>query len=195
MTTALTVTGSLLANTILTGSGNDIIHGGGGGDVIDAGAGDDQVDYTGTEVSIDGGAGSNTLVMRASADVDLTASDQTTNDSTAVANFVNVNASAVSTGVSILGSAAANVITGGSGADTIDGGGGADTINAGAGNDVVTIHGTEVAVDGGAGSDTLVIGAGSAISAVNFAVAAGADQTSGDSVLVSNFENLDAGAL
>jgi Ca2+-binding RTX toxin-like protein len=193
MTTALTVTGSLLANTILTGSGNDIIHGGGGGDVIDAGAGDDAVDYTGTEVSIDGGSGNNTLVMRASADVDLTASDQTTNDTTAVANFVNVNASAVSTGVSIIGSAAANVITGGSGADTIDGGGGADTINAGAGNDVVTIHGTEVAVDGGAGSDTLVIGAGSAISAVNFA--AGADQTSGDSVLVSNFENLDAGAL
>ncbi|WP_407156418.1 hypothetical protein [Bradyrhizobium sp. STM 3557] len=195
MTTALTVTGSLLANTILTGSGNDVIHGGGGGDVIDAGAGDDQVDYTGTEVSIDGGSGSNTLVMRASADVDLTASDQTTNDSTAVANFVNINASAVSTGVSIIGSSAANVITGGSGADTIDGNGGADTINAGAGNDSVTIHGTEVAVDGGAGSDTLVVGAGSAISAINFSVAAGADQTSGDGVLVANFENLDAGAL
>ncbi len=195
MTTALTVTGSLLANTIQTGSGNDIIHGGGGGDVIDAGAGNDAVDYTGTEVSIDGGTGSNTLVMRASADVDLSASDQTTNDTTQVSNFINVNASAVSTGVSILGSAAANVIIGGSGADTLDGGGGADTINAGGGNDTVTIHGTEAAVDGGAGSDTLVISAGSSISAVNFAVAAGADQTTGDAVLVANFENLDASAL
>jgi Ca2+-binding RTX toxin-like protein len=195
MTTGLIVTGSLLANTIQTGSGDDSIHGGGGGDAINAGAGNDSVDYLGSEVSIDGGAGSNTLVLRASANVDLSASDQTVGDSTTVSNFINVDASAVSTGVSVLGSAAVNVITGGSGADTLDGGGGADTINAGGGNDTVTIHGTEFAVDGGAGSDTLVVGAGSSISAVNFAVASGFDQTSGDAVLVSNFESLDASAL
>ncbi len=195
MTTALSVTGSLLANTILTGSGNDTIRGGGGGDVIDAGAGNDAVDYWGTEVSIDGGTGSNTLVLRASADIDLSAVDQSLGDSTAVANFTNVNASAVSTGVSILGSSAANIITGGSGADTIDGNGGADVISAGAGADVVTIHGTEASVDGGLGSDTLVVSLGSAISAVNFAVVAGADQTSGDTVTITNFENLDASAL
>src|ERR1043165_9485884 len=99
MTTALTVTGSLLANTIRTGSGNDIIRGGGGGDVIDAGGGNDLGDYWGTEVSLDGGTGNNTLVLRASADIDLSAVYQSLSDSTAVANFTNVNASAVSTGV------------------------------------------------------------------------------------------------
>src|SRR5450432_3954212 len=192
MTTALTVTGSLLANTITTGSGNDVIHGGGGGDIVDAGAGNDAVDYWGTETSIDGGSGANTLVLRASATVDLTAADQTTSDSTAVANFSNVDASAVSTGVSILGTAGTNVITGGAGADTIDGGGGADVINAGAGNDTVTLHGAEALVDGGTGSDTLVISAGTTVTGVNFAVVAGADQTTGDAVSVRNFENLDA---
>ena len=195
MTTALTVTGSLLANAITTGSGDDVIHGGGGGDAINAGAGNDAVDYWGTEISIDGGAGTNTLVLRASATVDLTAADQTTGDSTAVANFTNVDASAVSTGVSVLGTAGANVITGGAGADTIDGGGGADVINAGAGNDTVTVHGTEASVDGGAGSDTLVLSVGTSVTGVNFAVAAGADQTTGDAVSVLNFENLDASAV
>ena len=43
-----------------------------------------------------------------------------------VANFQNVDASALSVGVSITGSSSANTITGGSGNDTIDGGGGAD---------------------------------------------------------------------
>src|SRR5450631_1622299 len=195
MTTAVAVTGSLLANTITTGSGNDIIHGGGGGDIISAGAGNDAVDYWGTEISIDGGTGSNTLVLRASATVDLTAADQTTGDSTIVSNFSNVDATAVSTGVSVLGTAGANTITGGAGADTIDGGGGADTINAGAGNDTVTVHGNEASVDGGAGSDTLVIEAGTSVTAVDFSVAAGADQTTGDTALVMNFENLDASAV
>ena len=195
MTTAVTVTGSVLANTITTGSGNDVIHGGGGGDIINAGAGNDSVDYWGSEISIDGGTGSNTLVLRASATIDLTQADQTTGDSTTVANFANIDASAVSTGVTVFGDANANVITGGAGADTIDGGGGADTINAGAGNDTVTVHGTEASVDGGAGSDTLVLVAGTSVTGVNFAVTAGADQTTGDTVTVKNFENLDASAV
>ncbi len=195
LTTALTVTGSPLANTITTGSGNDVIHGGGGGDIIDAGAGNDSVDYWGTETSIDGGSGTNTLVLRASATIDLTQSDQTLGDSTTVSNFTNIDASAVSTGVSVLGNSGANVITGGAGNDTIDGGGGADTISAGAGDDTVTVHGGEALVDGGAGSDTLVLVAGTSVTGVNFAVPAGTDQTSGDSVVVKNFENLNAGTV
>jgi len=195
MTTALAVTGSLLANAITAGSGNDVIHGGGGGDVINAGAGNDAVDYWGTETSIDGGTGANTLVLRAAATIDLVAADQTTGDSTAVANFTNVDASAVSIGVSIRGTAAANTITGGAGADIIDGGGGADVIGAGAGADTVTLHGNEISIDGGTGSDTLLLVAGTTITAVNLAVAAGADQTTGDAVSVRNFENLDAGLV
>src|SRR6202035_2843936 len=195
LTTALAVTGSSSANTISTGSGNDAIDGGGGADIINAGAGDDAVAYYNSEVSIDGGSGSNTLVLHAAATINLANADETTGDSTIVANFQNVDASLLSVGATITGSSAANVITGGAGNDTIDGGGGADVINAGAGDDTVIYHGTEVSIDGGAGSDTLVLNAGASVTAVNFAVAAGVDQTAGDSVSVTNFENLNAGAM
>ena len=62
------------------------------------------VTYRGTETSIDGGTGTNTLVMKAAATVNLANLDQTTADTTNVANFQNVDASALSTAVSITGS-------------------------------------------------------------------------------------------
>ena len=65
LTTAVTVTGSSTANTITTGTGDDVIRGGGGADVIAAGAGNDTVDYWGAETSIDGGTGNNTLIVKA----------------------------------------------------------------------------------------------------------------------------------
>src|SRR6202023_2875244 len=163
--------------------------------IITAGGGNDAVAYYGTEASIDGGIGVNTLVLKAAATINLANTDQTTADSTNVANFQNVDASALTTGVSVTGSSAANTITTGSGNDTIDGGGGADIINAGSGDDIVTYHGTEISIDGGVGTDTLIVAAGSTLTAVNFAVASGSDQTTGDSVSVTNFENLDASAL
>src|SRR6202011_282856 len=73
--------------------------------------------------------------------------------------------------------------------------GGADVIFAGAGNDTVTYHGTEASIDGGAGIDTLVLAASGGTTAFDFSVAAGSDQTTGDSVSVTNFENVDASAL
>src|SRR6185369_12863613 len=96
---------------------------------------------------------------------------------------------------SIAGSTGVNVLTGGSGNDTIDGGGGADIIKAGAGDDTVTYHGGESAVDGGTGTDTLILAASGGTTAVNFAVATNVDQTAGDNVNVTNFENLDASAV
>jgi len=194
-TTALTVTGSSAANTITTGSGNDTIDGGGGADVINAGAGNDTVSYYNSEVSIDGGAGTNTLLLRAAATIDLGSADQTTGDAANVSNFQNVDSSLLSTGVTITGTAGANTITGGAGADTIDGAGGADVINAGGGNDQVIYHGSETSIDGGTGSDTLTLAASGGITSVNFAVASGVDQTTGDTVAVTNFENLDASVV
>ena len=190
-------TGSAGANTIATGSGNDTIHGGGGSDIIAAGAGNDSVDYWGTEVSIDGGSGDNTLVVRASATINLAAPDQSAGDLATVTNFQNVDASGLTATqlIHVTGTSGTNIISGGAGADVIDGGGGADVIGAGAGNDTVTFYGTEASVDGAAGSDTLILAGGSTVSAVNFAVAAGVDQTAGDSVSVTNFENLDGSAL
>jgi Ca2+-binding RTX toxin-like protein len=195
LTSAVSITGISSTNIITGGSGNDTIDGAGGADVIAAGGGNDSVAYYGTEVSIDGGTGANTLVLKAAATVNLANVDQTTADSTNVTNFQNVDGSALTTAVSVTRSSSANTITTGSGNDTIDGGGGADTINAGAGDDIVTYHGTEVSIDGNVGTDTLIITAGASITAVNFAVAAGSDQTTGDGVSVTNFENLDASAL
>src|SRR5439155_14627517 len=89
LATAVSVTGSSVANTITTGSGNDTIDGGGGADVIAAGGGNDTVSYYGTELSIDGGAGSNTLVLRASGTIDLGGGDQSSGDSANVTGFLN----------------------------------------------------------------------------------------------------------
>ena len=201
LTTALTVTGSVGANAITTGSGADVIDGLGGADVIAAGVGDDTVSTYGSEVSIDGGTGVNTLVVRATAglatvDFSLAAGvDQTIGESAAITGFQNLNASAIASALTVKGSTGVNLITGGSGADAIDGNGGADVINAGAGADTVTYRGVEASLDGGAGVDLLVLATGGGVTAVDFGVAAGADQTIGDSVSVVNFESLDASVL
>src|SRR5450432_4427567 len=107
-------------------------------------------------------------------------------------DFQNVDASGLSVGASITGSSGVNIITGGSGGDSVDGGGGADIISTGAGNDSVVYHGTEASIDGGSGTDTLVLAALGGITAVDFSVAAGVDQTTGDALSVTNFENLNA---
>ena len=195
LTSALTVVGSATANTITTGSGNDTIDGGGGADIINSGAGNDSVFYYGAETSLDGGTGTNTLILRAATTVDLGSADQTSGDTPTVANFQNVDASSLAIGVSLTGSAGANTLKGGAGDDVINGAGGADTITAGGGDDTVTYNGTEVSIDGGSGLDTLVMTATGGTTVVNLSVVAGADQTTGDSANVKNFENLDASAL
>ncbi len=134
-----------------------MINGGGGADVVNAGAGDDSVSYWGTEVSIDGGTGTNTLVLRAAAMVNLANADQTIGDATNVANFQNVDASALTTGATITGSAAANMIIGGAGNDMIDGGGGADTIAPAPATTPCSFTATKLGIDGGDGNDTLVL--------------------------------------
>ena len=89
----MSITGSSGANTITGGSGGDTIDGGGGSDVVTAGGGDDTVSYRGSEISIDGEAGNNTLLLRTAATVALASADQTTGDTVVVANFQNVDAS------------------------------------------------------------------------------------------------------
>ena len=55
--------------------------------------GNDTVSYYGTEMSIDGGTGSNTLILRAATTVNLGDADQTTGDTPNVSNFQNLDAS------------------------------------------------------------------------------------------------------
>src|SRR6202030_2531932 len=115
-------------------------------------AGNDTVTYRGTETSIDGGAGTDTLVLAVSGgssaiNFSVTAAvAQTSGDTVTVTNFENVDASALSTALTVTGSSSANAITTGSGNDTIDGGGGLDVIIAGAGNDSVAYYGTETSI-------------------------------------------------
>ena len=195
MTAALNITGTSAANSLISGSGADTIDGGGGLDIINANAGDDRVTYHGSESTIDGGTGTDTLILAVgtTSNIDLgSTTDQTTSDATTtVVNFENVDASAVTTALTLTGSSSVNIITGGAGDDIIDGALGADTIFAGAGNDRVTYRGTEVTIDGGAGTDTLVLAAGVA---TNINLSAD-DQTPTDALLyVANFENVDASA-
>ena len=174
------------------GAGNDSIDGGGGADVIAAGGGDDTVTYRGTEASVDGGSGVDTLVMAATGGttaVDLSVAagvDQTTSDTANVRNFENVDAGALTTAISVTGSTSGNSITTGSGNDTIDGNGGGDIVNAGTGNDTVAYWGTETSIDGGAGTNTLLLRVGGTINLAN------ADQTVSDIANVTNFQNVDA---
>src|SRR6185295_7395804 len=120
----------------------------GGADTLLGLGGNDTIVYRGGEALVDGGTGTNTLNLAAAVTVNLGSSDQTAGDTVNVINFQNVDASAISTGVSITGSLAANTIIGSSGSDLIDGAGGVDIIHAGAGNDSVTYHGTEALIDG-----------------------------------------------
>ena len=87
LSAALSLTGSSSANTITGGSGNDTIDGGGGADIISAGGGNDSVSYYGSETSIDGGTGTNTLLLKAVATVNLANADQTSGDSTTVSQL------------------------------------------------------------------------------------------------------------
>src|SRR4029078_6158814 len=101
-----------------------------------------------------------------------------------ITNFQNVDASAVGSAVSITGASGANVLTGGSGNDTTDGAGAAATIAGGSGNDTISYYGAETSIDGGSGTNTLILRAATTVNLAN------SDQTSGDSVTVTGFQNV-----
>ena len=134
-------------------------------------------------------------MLKAATNVDLSLADQTTGDSVNVTGFVNIDASAIASALTLKGSSAANSVIGGSGADVIDGAGGADAISAGGGDDTVTYRGAETSIDGGAGSNTLIMAASGGVTQIDFTVAPGLDQTTGDTVAVGNFQNVDASIL
>ena len=145
--------------------------------------------YYGSETSVDGAGGTNTLILKTSAVLNLANANQLSFGAGTIANFQNVDASGVSAAVSITGSSGANVITGGSGNDTIDGAGGADTIVGGGGNDTISYYGAETSIDAGTGTNTLILRAATTVNLAN------SDQTTGDSVTVTGFQNVDASAV
>ena len=127
------IEGSNQGDTIITGSGNDVINGLNGADVIVSGAGDDMVDGGNGRDIIDGGLGDDTLFGGSHKDqITGGAGDD-----------------------EIHGGRGQDIIDGGLGNDTLFGGSHKDQITGGAGDD--EIHGGrgQDIIDGGLGNDTL----------------------------------------
>ncbi|WP_439814939.1 hypothetical protein [Zavarzinia sp. CC-PAN008] len=208
----LSVVGSAGNDTILGSQTRDILRGGGGNDTIlpigpepDTMLGEDGDDriasvspFAGGTMprvipTLDGGAGSDTLVHGGDVPVNLGAVDQTSRDWAVVRGFENVDAGGPAP-LTALGSAGSNTLIGGDGADTLDGAGGADVIRAGGGNDRVVFDGGDVLIDGGLspggypGDDVLVV-RGTAVIDLS-----APDQAPGSAVVVRGFEHVDASA-
>lgn len=148
-TLARTVLGD--ADTILGGSGNDIIAGLTGGDTLDGGDGVDTLDYT---LSLQG------------VNIDLGANSASGGDAQGdiISNFESVLGTAYND--VLTGNAQGNLLVGGAGNDTLSGGAGSDDLQGGVGSDRLI---------GGTGSDTIDVGVDTDIDTVVFASGDGLD--------------------
>ena len=163
--------GNTLANILLGNSGNNILDGKAGVDILNGGAGADiyfvglATDHPAAEFADSGVTGIDEVRFASTISSTLTlyAGDTgiekvfigTGSAVTAVTTgttALNVNASAVTNALWIIGNAGANLLTGTAYNDTLDGGTGNDTLTGGAGNDILI---------GGNGNDTLMGGSGS----------------------------------
>ncbi|SFS10949.1 calcium-binding protein [Sphingomonas jatrophae] len=192
-----TITGPSAIATVHGNAGNDILRGAQGlwaqGSMIYGDAGNDRIDYgySAHEVTLDGGADSDTLVgsyanYYTTIGINLGLADQTTGDNAIVSNFENVDWSALSYGIAVIGSSGVNLLTGGGGNDWFDGREGADTIDAGSGDDTVIYDAADAVIRGGDGTDWLNLKG-----AANINLAA-ADQGVGDAGTMTGFENVNA---
>jgi Ca2+-binding RTX toxin-like protein len=166
---ATTLTGSALNDTLNGGTGNDILVGGAGSDSMLGGNGNDifivaaVAQITGD--TIDGGANTDEIRFTSATASTLTLSSNIYNVENIIigtgttpaaavttgTTALNVDASALTYGVSITGNAGANQLTGSGFADTLNGGTGNDTLIGGSGND---------SLNGGAGNDSMIGGDG-----------------------------------
>lgn len=206
---SVTINGAAGNETIVGANVASVVRGNGGSDTLKApnsgywadgtqvfgDAGSDRIDYGTADynVTLDGGANSDTLVYSyAFGNVDVinltSAADQTSGDTPIVRNFENLDWSTSSLGLVATGTSGANSIIGSQGADTIDGSAGLDTIDGQAGNDLITYRSAASTIGGGAEIDTLRVLGAATINLNN------ADQTSGDTTVVTGFEKVDGSA-
>jgi hypothetical protein len=158
------IIGTTIADTINGTGFNDILEGHGGTDVLLGGAGDDVyvvgdsahhgaaeiTDASGTADSLrfTSATGGQTLTVYAGdTGLETVIIGTVLGDTSGTLNL-NVDASAVLSGLTITGNDGANNLTGTGAADTINGNAGNDVITGGAGTD---------ALSGGAGSDTFIV--------------------------------------
>lgn len=166
-------------DTIGSFDGSVVIHAGGGNDTITARGtvfGEDGDDTMSGDLSSGprhGGVGTDTLVLSGYAFtpvlIDLSARNQAVSGVSELSGFENVSLSQLQNGgVTLIGSAAANVLTGTFEADTISGGDGNDTLRGGD-----SYSGGRDVLDGGRGDDLLFGSSG--FGGVDMTGGAGAD--------------------
>ena len=172
----------------------DTIDGGGGADTVSGGGGDDIVAYNASETAIDGGTGTNTLQLPRGGHGEPSATPirpraiRSTSPISSTWMRRCWEQASPSRGLRLrIRSRAARATT----PSTAQAGRMSST--PAAANDTITYRGTEVSIDGGAGTDMLVLAATGGITSINLGVAAGADQTTGDTVNVTNVESVNAG--
>jgi Ca2+-binding RTX toxin-like protein len=174
------LTGNASNNILIGGDGNDALNGGVGADNLQGGSGDDLIligavsEYATGEV-IDGGADSDTLRYTGTTAATLTLRATMTNiEQVQIASAagdaagtvaINVNAAAVTTGLTISGNGGNNVLTGTGQADVISGGAGTDMLIGGNGDDIFDLAPADYTagevINGGVGTDSLrLTGAG-----------------------------------
>ncbi len=145
---------------ISAGSGNDLIDGGLGADTLYGGAGDDTIDGGFGQDLMDGGAGVNTATFAnstAAMRINLLIGSAFGFGSDTLINFTNAIGSGYDD--TLIGNAAANLLSGLDGNDSLTGGDGDDTLSGGAGDDrLIDLTGL-VSLDGGLGNDTFLMAA------------------------------------
>lgn len=162
-----TLTGGAGNDTLSGFAGNDVLNGGAGNDVMDGGEGSDiyligsAAEHVVAEISDSGLTGVDELRYTSTATGTLTVHAANSGlerivlgTGTAAAavttgrTAINVNASALAYGVTLVGNTGANSLTAGSGNDLLEAGDGNDTLIGGAGSDTLT---------GGLGNDVFLL--------------------------------------
>lgn len=171
-TGSIVFNGNALANTFTGAKGNDVFNGNGGADVFNGGDGNDTANFTSSaEVALatfNGGDGTDTIAFN-------TASETNIDLGTVVLNSVervtiggaaaNLDASDKTVGLTLVGSASANIIIGTSGDDTIQGMAGNDTVK------YVLGQGSD-SFDGGNDVDTFEVDGKAAASSTTYGLTA-----------------------
>ena len=197
-TESFSITGSIYADTLIGGSGNDTFVGFVGGDMIVGGAGYDTFVLAGNAVSLNLTLASLNVAL----DTQLSSIDRI--DASMAMAGVQLNLSKQSEGFMIIGSNFSDTLTGGAGADSISGGTfndvingfvGADTVNGGYGSNSLMLASTSTSLNTAADGQLLNIGTVSAATATGSVVINLTNQREGLTIIGGSYsDTLTGGA-
>tara|TARA_R110002020_G_scaffold364263_4_gene576646 strand:+ start:33934 stop:39507 length:5574 start_codon:yes stop_codon:yes gene_type:complete len=143
-------------DTLNGGAGSDMLFGGAGADDLIGGSGDDNLYVMGDDSLLQGDAGYDQVLVLDATGVTIAIGSGVEyaagNDGDDV-----IDASSITTAITIGGGAGNDTLTGGSAADTLAGGADDDSLFGGEGDDVLFGGGGSDSFDGGDGDDTIYI--------------------------------------